>query len=79
MFLSLWMFSLSELTVSVLYTITATSVPSLVSFYVIVYWFVRGIEILFIVFIDTPTNDCDCIHLFPSLTVILPTSATYNR
>ena len=32
MFLSHWMFTLSELTVSVLYTITKTSVPSLVSF-----------------------------------------------
>lgn len=55
------MFSLSELTDSVLYTIT-TSVLSLVSFYVIVYWFVRGIvEIIFIVFMFTRTNDCDCI------------------
>lgn len=62
------MFSLSELTVSVLYTITTTSVLSLVSFFVIVYWFVHGIvEVLFIVFIFTPTNDCDCIHRFPSL------------
>lgn len=68
MFLSQWMFSRSELTVSVLYTIITTSVPSLVSFYVVVYWFVRGIvEIVFIVFIFTPTNDCDCIHLFLSL------------
>jgi hypothetical protein len=59
-FLTQWMFSLSELTVSVLYTIITTSVPSLVSFYVIVYWFVLGIvEIVFIVFIFTPTNDCD--------------------
>jgi hypothetical protein len=74
------MFSFSELTVSVLYTITTTSVPSLVSFYVILYWFVRGIfEILFIVFVFTPTNGCHCIHLFPPLTIILPSSATYNR
>jgi hypothetical protein len=79
MCLSLWMFSLSELTDSVLYTIT-TSLPSLVSFYVIVYWFVRGIvEIMLIVCIFTPTKGCDCIHFFPSLTAILPTSATYNR
>jgi hypothetical protein len=74
------MFSFSELTVSVLYTITTTSVQSLVSFYVIVYWFVRGIvEILFIVFIFNPTNDCHCINLIPSLTVNQPSSATYNR
>ena len=72
--------SLSQLTISVLYTITTSSVPSLVSFFVIVYWFVRGIvEVLFIVFVFTRTNDYDCILRFPSLTVILSTNATYNR
>jgi hypothetical protein len=40
--LSQWMFLLFELTDSVLYTVTTTSFLSLVSFYVIVYWFVRG-------------------------------------
>jgi hypothetical protein len=70
------MFSLSELTVSVLYTINTTSVPSLVSFYVIVYWFVGGIvEIMFIVFIFIPANDCDCIHVFRSLSH--PTNQCY--
>jgi hypothetical protein len=71
------MFSLSVLTYPVLYVITTTSLPSWVSFYVIVYWFVRGIvEKLFNVFIFTQTNDCDCIHFVP-VALSHPTNQCY--